>query len=344
PGGGRPAAGGLGGGRRGRGARPGARGRRRGGRARPAGGRAHSGAGGDRPGRRRRGPGRPAAGRPGRRRRRRPRRPRRPGLRAMGGLSGTGGALDGLLADPGVTEILLNGGGRAFVERAGRLEPVEVGLDEDGVRRAVERIIGPLGLRLDRSSPMVDARLPDGSRLHAVLAPVAVDGTCVAIRRFGGGRRTLDDFGLGAGGARLLRWAVGAGWNLLISGGTGAGKTTLLNTLAAGVDPAERIVTIEETAELALGRPHVVRLEARPANAEGAGAVPVRALVRAALRLRPDRLVVGEVRGGEAFDLLQALNTGHSGSISTVHANGPADALARLESLVLLAGLGLPVE
>src|SRR5581483_11916836 len=170
--------------------------------------------------------------------------------------------------------------------------------------------------------------------LHAVLAPVAVDGTCVAIRRFGGGRRTLDDFGLGAGGARLLRWAVGAGWNLLISGGTGAGKTTLLNTLAAGVDPAERIVTIEETAELALGRPHVVRLEARPANAEGAGA----------LRLRPDRLVVGEVRGGEAFDLLQALNTGHSGSISTVHANGPADALARLESLVLLAGLGLPVE
>jgi pilus assembly protein CpaF len=173
---------------------------------------------------------------------------------------------------------------------------------------------------------------------------VAVDGTCVAIRRFGAGRRRLDDFGLPPAGRRLLRWAVGAGWNLLLSGGTGTGKTTLLNTLAAGIGPEERIVTIEETAELALGQPHVVRLEARPANAEGAGAVPVRALVRAALRLRPDRLIVGEVRGGEAFDLLQALNTGHAGSLSTVHANGPADALARLESLVLLAGVGLPVD
>ena len=262
----------------------------------------------------------------------------------MGGVSVAVEGLDALLGDPGVTEILLNGGGRAFVERAGRLEPVEVGLDEDGVRLVVERIIGPLGLRLDRASPMVDARLPDGSRLHAVLAPVAVDGTCVAIRRFGAGRRPLVGFDLGDDGVRLLRWAVAAGWNLLISGGTGAGKTTLLNTLAAEVDAGERIVTIEETAELALGQPHVVRLEARPANAEGAGAVSVRALVRAALRLRPDRLVVGEVRGGEAFDLLQALNTGHSGSLCTLHANGPADALARLESLVLLAGLGLPVD
>ena len=252
--------------------------------------------------------------------------------------------LDALLGDPSVTEILLNGGGRAFVERAGRLEPADVDLDEDGVRRVVERIIAPLGLRLDRASPMVDARLPDGSRLHAVLPPVAVDGTCVAIRRFGVGRRRLDDFGLTGDGIRLLRWAVGAGWNLLVSGGTGAGKTTLLNTLATEIGPGDRIVTIEETAELALGQPHVVRLEARTANAEGAGAVPVRALVRAALRLRPDRLIVGEVRGGEAFDLLQALNTGHTGSLSTIHANGPADVLARLESLVLLAGLGLPVE
>lgn len=254
------------------------------------------------------------------------------------------GGLERLLADPEVSEILLNGGGRAFVERAGRLEPVSVDLDETGVLRVVERIIAPLGLRLDRSSPMVDARLPDGSRLHAVLPPVAVDGTCVAIRRFGGRRRQLADFAVAAPGAALLRWAVDAGWNLLLSGGTGAGKTTLLNVLAGHVAPTERIVTIEETAELALGRPHVVRLEARPANAEGAGAVPVRALVRAALRLRPDRLVVGEVRGEEAFDFLQALNTGHCGSLCTIHANGPAEALARLESLVLLARVGLPLE
>ena len=251
--------------------------------------------------------------------------------------------LDALLADPEVSEILLNGGGRAFVERAGRLEPVSVDLDETGVRRVVERIIAPLGLRLDRSSPMVDARLPDGSRLHAVLPPVAVDGTCVAIRRFGAGRRSLSDFGLAPVAVELLRWVVAAGWNLLLSGGTGAGKTTLLNVLAGEVAPDERIVTIEETAELSLGQPHVVRLEARPPNAEGAGGVPVRALVRAALRLRPDRLIVGEVRGEEAFDLLQALNTGHCGSLCTIHANGPADALARLESLVLLAGVGLPV-
>jgi len=252
--------------------------------------------------------------------------------------------LERLFVDPDVSEILLNGGGRAFVERAGRLEPVAVGLDETGVRRVVERIIAPLGLRLDRASPMVDARLPDGSRLHAVLAPVAVDGTCVAIRRFGAGRRVLADFGLTGPGAELLRWAVGAGWNLLLSGGTGAGKTTLLNTLAGEFATGERIVTIEETAELALPQPHVVRLEARPANAEGAGAVPIRSLVRAALRLRPDRLVLGEVRGEEAFDLLQALNTGHSGSLSTIHANGPGDALTRLENLVLLAGLGLPLS
>ena len=251
--------------------------------------------------------------------------------------------LEALFADPDVSEILLNGGGGAFVERSGRLEAVTVDLDENGVRRAVERIIAPLGLRLDRSSPMVDARLPDGSRLHAVLPPVAVDGTCVAIRRFGG-RRELTDFGLGAVAVELLRWVIAAGWNLLLSGGTGAGKTTLLNVLAGEVSPRERIVTIEETAELSLGQSHVVRLEARPPNAEGAGGVPVRALVRAALRLRPDRLIVGEVRGEEAFDLLQALNTGHSGSLCTIHANGPADALARLESLVLLAGVGLPVE
>jgi pilus assembly protein CpaF len=166
----------------------------------------------------------------------------------------------------------------------------------------------------------------------------------VAIRRFGAGRRALAEFGLTGSGEAVLRRALRDGWNLLLSGGTGAGKTTLLNVLAGELPPEQRIVTIEETAELSLGRPHVVRLEARPANAEGAGAVPVRALVRAALRLRPDRLIVGEVRGGEAFDLLQALNTGHRGSLCTIHANGPAEALARLESLVLLAGTGLPLD
>lgn len=259
----------------------------------------------------------------------------------MGGMST---ALESLLADPDVSEILLNGGGQAFVERSGRLEAVSVDLDETGVRRVVERIIAPLGLRFDRSSPLVDARLPDGSRLHAILPPVAVDGTCVAIRRFGARRRLLADFGLSLAGEELLRWAVAAGWNVLVSGGTGAGKTTLLNVLAGELPQADRIVTIEETAELALAQPHVVRLEARPPNAEGAGAVPVRALVRAALRLRPDRLIVGEVRGEEAFDLLQALNTGHCGGLSTIHANGPGDALARLESLVLLVGLGLPLD
>jgi pilus assembly protein CpaF len=189
---------------------------------------------------------------------------------------------------------------------------------------------------------MVDARLPDGSRLHAVAPPVAVEGTCLAIRRFGARPFPLQAFGLGGDDAALLRRAVRSGWNLLVSGGTGAGKTSLLNSLSAAVPDRERIVTIEETAELRLAHPHVVRLEARPPNAEGAGAVSVRDLVRAGLRLRPDRLIVGEVRGPEAFDMLQALNTGHAGSLGTIHANGTVDALARLETLVLLAGTGLP--
>jgi pilus assembly protein CpaF len=252
--------------------------------------------------------------------------------------------LDAVLADDSVTEVLLNGPGRAFVERAGRLEPLALDLDEAGLRAVVERVIAPLGLRLDRSSPMVDARLPDGSRLHAVMAPVAVEGTCVAIRRFGAPCLPLSGFGLPPDPSRFLEWAVGAGWNLLLAGGTGTGKTTLLNSLSAAVPTGERIVTVEETAELRLAQPHVVRLEARPANAEGAGAISVRDLVRAALRLRPDRLIVGEVRGGEAFDLLCALNTGHDGSLCTLHANGPAEALSRLETLVALAGMSLPVE
>jgi pilus assembly protein CpaF len=253
------------------------------------------------------------------------------------------GPLEPLLADPDVTEVMVNGPGRAFVERSGRLERIELTLDASAIVRIVERVVAPLGLRLDRSSPMVDARLADGSRVHAVLPPLAIDGPCVTIRRFGARGVPLEAFGLDARAAGFLCWAVSAGWNIVVAGGTSAGKTTLLNALSTAIPDGERVVTIEETAELRLVQPHVVRLEARPPNAEGAGAVSVRELVRAALRMRPDRLVVGEVRGGEAFDMLQALNTGHDGSLSTIHANGAAEALARLETLVLLAGVGLPL-
>jgi pilus assembly protein CpaF len=254
------------------------------------------------------------------------------------------GPLEPLLADPEVTEVMVNGPGRAFVERGGRLEPAALDLDDPTIVRLVERVIAPLGLRIDRSSPMVDARLADGSRLHAVIPPLAVDGPAVTIRRFGARDVPLEAFGLDGAAGRFLRDAVAAGWNLLVAGGTSAGKTTLLNALSGAIPAGERVVTIEETAELRLRRPHVVRLEARPANAEGAGGVSVRALVRAALRMRPDRIVVGEVRGGEALDMLQALNTGHDGSLSTVHANGLDDALPRVETLVLMAGVGLPLE
>jgi pilus assembly protein CpaF len=253
------------------------------------------------------------------------------------------GPLEPLLADPEITEVMVNGPGRAYVERAGRLEPVALALDSTGIVRLVERVVAPLGLRIDRSSPMVDARLPDGSRLHAVIPPLAIDGPCVTIRRFGARAVPIEAFGIDADAAGFLRWAVVAGWNVVVAGGTGAGKTTLLNALSGAIPPGERVVTIEETAELRLAQPHVVRLEARTANAEGAGGVSVRELVRTALRMRPDRVVVGEVRGGEALDMLQALNTGHDGSLSTVHANGAPDALARLETLVLLAGVGLPL-
>jgi pilus assembly protein CpaF len=253
------------------------------------------------------------------------------------------GPLEPLLADPSVTEVMVNGPGRAYVERRGRLEPVALGLDARAIVNLVERVVAPLGLRLDRSSPMVDARLPDGSRLHAVIPPLAVDGPCVTIRRFGAEAVALDDFGVAGESARFLRGVVAAGWNLLVAGATSAGKTTLLNTLSQAIPHGERIVTIEETAELRLAQPHIVRLEARPPNAEGVGGVTVRELVRAALRMRPDRLIVGEVRSGEALDMLQALNTGHDGSMSTIHANGAVDALARLETLVLLADSGLPL-
>jgi pilus assembly protein CpaF len=253
------------------------------------------------------------------------------------------GPIEPLLADPEVTEVMVNGPGHAYIERAGRLERVSLPLDAPAIVRLVERVVAPLGLRLDRSSPMVDARLSDGSRVHAVIPPLAIDGPCLTIRRFGARAIPLDAFGLDAVAVGFLHWAVEAGWNLLVAGGTSAGKTTLLNALSQGIPAGERIVTIEETAELRLAQSHVVRLEARPANAEGAGAVSVRELVRTALRMRPDRIVVGEVRGGEALDMLQALNTGHDGSLSTVHANSALDALTRLETLVLLADVGLPL-
>ncbi len=252
------------------------------------------------------------------------------------------GALEPLLVDPTVDEIMVNGSRGTFVERAGRLEAVPMHLDDVGIRRLIDRILAPLALRIDQASPIVDARLADGSRLHAVIPPLAIDGPCLTIRRFGARDLTLDAFGLDEAGQEAVRVLITRGANVVVAGGTGSGKTTLLNALGGLLASEERIVTIEETAELRLPQPHVVRLEARPANAEGAGAVSVRELVRAALRMRPDRLVVGEVRGAEALDLIQALNTGHDGSISTVHANRPVDALRRLATLALFGGSGLP--
>lgn len=252
------------------------------------------------------------------------------------------GVLEPLLADPTVDEIMINGAGRCYVERAGVLEPLLLPIDDDGVIRLVDRVLAPLALRLDRASPMVEARLPDGSRLHAVIPPLAIDGPCVTIRRFGTRELGVGAFGVGPDARTGLRDLIRSGVNVVISGGTGSGKTTLLNVLAGLVDARERVITIEETAELRLTQPHVVRLESRPANAEGSGAVSVRELVRAALRMRPDRLVVGEVRGAEALDLLQALNTGHEGSLSTVHANSPLDALRRVSTLALFGEVGLP--
>ena len=257
----------------------------------------------------------------------------------VGGL----GPLEPLLGDPAVTEVMVNGPDRVYVERAGQLERVACTIDGATIVRIVERVVAPLGLRLDRASPMVDARLPDGARLHAVLPPLSPDGPCVTIRRFAARRVPLHAFGVDDASEAFLTAMVRGGWNVVVSGATSAGKTTCCNALARAFDPAERIVTIEETAELRLEQPHVVRLEARPANAEGAGAVSVRDLVRAALRMRPDRLVVGEVRGGEALDMLQACNTGHDGSLSTIHANSPVDAIARLETLTLYSGVALPL-
>lgn len=252
------------------------------------------------------------------------------------------GPVQRLFDDSDVSDVLVNGPRDIWVDRGRGLEQVDVSFSSaDDVVATVERAIAPLGLRIDRASPMVDARLSDGSRLHAVLPPASVDGPLLAIRRFTQRVASLDD--LVASGTATeadvdrMTSAVEAHRTIVVSGGTGAGKTTLLNLLAAAIGPGERVVTIEDAAELRLPG-HVIRLEARPPNAEGAGAITIRALLRSALRLRPDRIILGEVRGPEALDLISALNTGHRGSLTTVHANSPEEALLRIETLALTAG------
>jgi pilus assembly protein CpaF len=258
------------------------------------------------------------------------------------------GPVERLLRDPEVTDVLVNGPADVWVERHGSLERSEIVFADDrAVVAAVERVIAPLGLRIDRASPAVDARLADGSRLHAVIPPASVDGPIVAVRRFSEAVPNLEALaergGISSDGAELLRAAVSDRLNLLVAGGTGAGKTTLLNVLSKEIDPVERTVTVEDAAELRL-EGHVVRLEARPPNPEGAGEITLRALLRHALRLRPDRIVVGEVRGPEALDMIQAMSTGHDGSMSTIHANGPEEALWRLESLAATADSGVSMD
>jgi pilus assembly protein CpaF len=257
------------------------------------------------------------------------------------------GPLEVLLADPAVEEVMVNGHDRVFVERRGLLEETGVAFGSEAeLRDAIERILAPLGRRVDELSPMVDARLADGSRVNVVIPPLAIDGPTLSIRRFGASRPDPDELvALGTltpEQRRRLEEAVAGRRSVLVSGGTGSGKTTLLNALSSFIAPEERVVTVEDAAELRLQQPHVVRLESRPAGVEGRGEVTIRDLLRNALRMRPDRIVIGEVRGVEALDLLTALNTGHDGALSTVHANSPGDALARLETLALMAGVGLP--
>ncbi|HVE75783.1 MAG TPA: CpaF family protein [Actinomycetota bacterium] len=257
------------------------------------------------------------------------------------------GPLEVLLRDPQITEVMINGPRDIRIERGGRIEKSEVVLQsDDQIMHLIDRVIGPLGLRVDESQPFVEARLPDGSRLHAIIPPLSVKGPVVTIRKFAVLPFTLADLisnrTMSRGMAKFLDGAVKAKVNMVVSGGTGSGKTTLLNVLSGSIPEGERLITIEEAAELRLARDHVVSLEARPANIEGTGEVTVRDLVRNALRMRPDRIIVGEVRGGEALDMLQAMNTGHEGSLSTCHANSPRDVLVRLETMVMMAELGLP--
>lgn len=259
------------------------------------------------------------------------------------------GPLEPLLADPGISDILVNTFSKVYVERAGKLELTEVSFHDNAhLMKIIEKIVSRVGRRVDESSPMVDARLPDGSRVNAIIPPLAVDGPILSIRRFAVNpltvQRLLDYKSLTPPMVQVLQALGQAKVNILISGGTGSGKTTLLNVLSGFIPASERIVTIEDAAELQMRQPHVVRLETRPPNIEGKGEVNQRSLVRNALRMRPDRIILGEVRGAEALDMLQAMNTGHDGSLTTGHANSPRDMLRRLEVMVLMAGMDLPVQ
>jgi len=256
------------------------------------------------------------------------------------------GPLEPLLKDPTISDILVNSHRRIYIERRGKLEVTNVTFkDDEHLMRVIERIVSSVGRRIDESSPMVDARLQDGSRVNAIIPPLAIDGPVLSIRRFGSEplrmNALIEHKALTKDIADMLQMCITARLNVLISGGTGAGKTTLLNALSAYIPEDERIVTIEDSAELQLQQPHVVRLETRPPNVEGRGEVTQRDLVKNALRMRPDRIVIGEVRGGEAIDMLQAMNTGHDGSLTTVHANTPRDALARLETMIQMTGMRL---
>ncbi len=257
------------------------------------------------------------------------------------------GPLEPLIADSEVDDILVNNSKDIYVERKGKLYKTDAAFRDDAhLMQIIDRIVSKVGRRIDESSPMVDARLPDGSRINAIIPPLALDGPALSIRRFGSKPLAIDDLTekgtLTVEIANVLMGAVKARLNIIISGGTGSGKTTLLNILSGFIPDGERIITIEDSAELQMKQEHVVRLETRPPNIEGAGAVTQRDLVRNSLRMRPDRIIVGEVRGGEALDMLQAMNTGHDGSLSTLHANSPRDCLSRLETMVLMAGMDLP--
>ncbi len=258
------------------------------------------------------------------------------------------GPLESLLHDPTVTDILVNGFDTVYVERGGRLSPTQISFrDNDHVIRIIQRIVGRMGRRIDETSPMVDGRLPDGSRINAIIPPLALDGPLVSIRRFGARPLQADDLvknnSLHPAMLDFLAACVQGRLNVLISGGTGSGKTTLLNILSSFIHSEERVATIEDAAELILQQPHVIRMETRPPNIEGEGEVTTRDLVRNALRMRPDRIVVGECRGAEALDMLQAMNTGHDGSLTTIHANSPRDAMMRLEMMVGMTGIDIPV-
>ncbi|MGC1580235.1 MAG: CpaF family protein [Candidatus Acidiferrales bacterium] len=257
------------------------------------------------------------------------------------------GPLEPLLKDPTISDILVNTYKSVFVERAGKLEKTPVQFRDDAhLMLIIDRIVSAIGRRIDESSPMVDARLADGSRVNSIIPPLAIDGPCLSIRRFGRDRLTAEELlrnkTISPAGIEMLQGCVGARMNVLVSGGTGAGKTTLLNVLSSFISNRERIVTIEDAAELQMRQEHVVRLETRTANVEGKGVIRQRQLVINALRMRPDRIIVGEVRGEEALDMLQAMNTGHDGSLTTVHANSPRDALSRLETMVAMANLNIP--